>query len=163
MLHLRSQPLRRSLEAQGLKLKGSKGSLWTHVHASPAAPPHVSTNPPSSTQPRSRCSARKRTCASPRLSPPAARRRRVATPAGPAAAALPAGHSKPQPRSLASCSTAEEAAVARDLGWIWLWKRNTSLRQHAALNFPPQRWVARLRPGPPPSLRCALPMEPLFP
>ena len=47
----------------------------------------------------------------------------------------PAGHPKPQPRSLASCATAEEAAVARDLGWIWLWKRNLSLRQHASLNF----------------------------
>jgi hypothetical protein len=53
--------------------------------------------------------------------------------------ALVEGHSRPQPRSLASCATAEEAAVARDLGWIWLWRRNLSLRQHASLNFPMQR------------------------
>ncbi|KAI7838847.1 hypothetical protein COHA_007461 [Chlorella ohadii] len=45
------------------------------------------------------------------------------------------GHSKPQPRSLTSCATAEEAAVARDLGWVWLWKRTGSLREKAALNF----------------------------
>ncbi len=68
-------------------------------------------------------------------------------PAEPAAAPLPAGHSKPQPRSLASCATAEEAAVARDLGWIWLWKRNTSLRQHAALNFSLSRWLLFLSLG----------------
>jgi len=25
--------------------------------------------------------------------------------------------------------------VARDLGWVWLWKRTGSLREKAALNF----------------------------
>lgn len=55
--------------------------------------------------------------------------------------AMVEGHTKPQPRSLASCSTAEEAAVARDLGWIWLWRRNISLRQHATLNFSLQSYI----------------------
>lgn len=53
-----------------------------------------------------------------------------------------AGHSKPQPRSLTSCATAEEAAVARDLGWVWLWNRTGSARQQAALNFSLERCAA---------------------
>lgn len=60
-------------------------------------------------------------------------------PRAPARLAPCTGHSKPQPRSLTSCATAEEAAVARDLGWVWLWKHNMAQRQLAALNFSLQR------------------------